>query len=412
MVGRKTGMITERQRLILIGLACLGFLVSGILAQETPTDLPPEETSEATAEVTAVVTPSPTATPTAIPSPTPTVTPSWTPVIIVVTQPPQPTLPPVIITQPPQPTLAPIVITQPPVIITQPVVIPVLPTPVPATSNNPLTNNSPASSNRFGWQRYESIEFIQVVGRWQLRTTSNASDGAYHEAETEEAIFRFPFDGEGLRLGFRVQPYGGSFHLRVDNRTLDVFDSMLTEDNTQIRSVVTREYFFDSGYHVLDIYVSVLPEYGGVAIDFVEVFNGPSLPRSTMDAPGGMREAIEIALVSAPPTRTLTPIPPVPSLITVDVVVAYDLNANGEIDPNEGAREVSIRAVDTLTNALLASTVTDFSGFVRMQVSTTNDLQLVIPLLGETFAVRNRGQDIVTSWTLLIPPANVPGLIP
>jgi hypothetical protein len=96
----------------------------------------------------------------------------------------------------------------------------------------------------------------------------------------------------------------------------------------------------------------------------------------------------------------------------VDIIVAYDLNANGEIDPVEGVRNVSIRAVDTLTNALLASILTDDSGFARMEVATTHDLQLVIPLLGETFTVRNRGQDIITSWRLLIPPANVPGLIP
>jgi hypothetical protein len=208
-----------------------------------------------------------------------------------------------------------------------------------------------------------------------------------------------------------LQRNGGSFHLRIDNGTLDVFDTALADGDGE-RSVVTREYFFDSGYHVLDVYVSALPEHGEVAIDFVEVFSGPSMPQATVDAPGGMREAVSIELVSAPPTRTPTPVPDVPSLITVDIIVAYDLNANGEIDPVEGVRNVSIRAVDTLTNALLASILTDDSGFARMQLATTDDLQLVIPLLGETFTVRNRGQDIITSWTLLIAPANVPGLIP
>jgi hypothetical protein len=355
---------------------------------------------EATPEVTAEITP--TDIPTATSSPTPS--PTWTSVVItsVVTQ------PPIVITQPPIViTMPPVVVTIPPIVVTRQVIVPVMPTVVPLATI--ITNNSPA--NEFGWQRYESIEFIQVVGFWQLRTAQNASDGAYHETDRQEALFRFPFEGDGIRLGFRLQHNGGSFHLRVDNRTLDIFDTGLTDENGE-RSVITREYFFDSGYHVMDIFVSTLPEYGQAAVDFVEIFNGPPVPQATIDSPAGMRDALDIQLVSAPPTPTSTPAPLTASIITVDVVIAYDLNANGEIDPNEGAQDISIRSVDTLTNALLASNSTDASGFARVQVTTTHDVMLVIPLLGETFEVRNRGREIVTSWTLLISPANVPGLIP
>jgi hypothetical protein len=356
---------------------------------------------EATPEVTAEITS--TDIPTATFSPTPSST--WTSVVVtsVVTQ------PPIVITQPPIViTMPPVVVTIPPLVVTRQIIVPVMSTAVPqATTNN--TKSPPA--NEFGWQRYESIEFIQVVGFWQLRTAQNASDGAYHETDRQEALFRFPFEGDGIRLGFRLQRNGGSFHLRVDNHTLDIFDTQFPESDTTERSVITREYFFDSGYHVTDIFVSTLPENGQVAVDFVEIFNGPPVPQATIDSPAGMRDALDIQLVAAPPTSTSTPAPLTASVITVDVVIAYDLNANGEVDPNEGAQDISIRSVDTLTNALLASNVTDASGFARVQVMTTHDLLLVIPLLGETFEVRNRGREIVTSWTLLISPANVPGLI-
>jgi hypothetical protein len=355
---------------------------------------------EATAEVTVEITPTDIPTATFSPTPSPTITPTWTSVVI--------TQPPIVITQPPIViTIAPVVVTIPPVVITRQVIVPVMSTAVPLATTN---NNSP--SNEFGWQRYESIEFIPVVGVWQLRTAQNASDGAYHETDRQEALFRFPLEGDGIRLGFRLQRNGGSFHLRVDNRTLDIFDTQFPDGDTTERSVISREYFFDSDYHVMDIFVSTLPEYGQVAVDFVEIFNGPPVPHATIDSPAGMRDAIDIQLVAAPPTATPTPAPLTASIITVDVIVAYDLNANGEIDPNEGAQDVSIRSVDTLTNALLASNMTDASGFARVQVTTTHDLLLVIPLLGETFGVRNRGREIVTSWTLLISPANVPGLIP
>jgi hypothetical protein len=354
---------------------------------------------EATPEVTVEITPTDIPTATFSPTPSSTITPTWTSVVI--------TQPPIVITQPPVViTMPPVVVTIPPVIVTRQVIVPVMSTAIPMATTN---NNSP--SNQFGWQRYESIEFIPVVGVWNLRTAQNASDGAYHETNRQEALFRFPFEGDGIRLAFRLQRNGGSFHLRVDNRTLDIFDTLLTDENGE-RSVITREYFFDSGYHVMDIFVSTLPEYGQVAVDFVEIFNGPPVPRATIDSPAGMRDALDIQLVSAPSTPTPTPAPLTSSVISVDVIIAYDLNANSEVDPNEGAHNISIRAVDTLTNALLASNVTDASGFARVQVTTTHDLLLVIPLLGEAFEVRNRGREIITSWTLLISPANVPGLIP
>jgi hypothetical protein len=100
-------------------------------------------------------------------------------------------------------------------------------------------------------------------------------------------------------------------------------------------------------------------------------------------------------------------------VISVDVVVAYDANNNETVDPTEGIRTVSIRAVDATTNTLLASAITDEAGFVRLQVIAARDVLIVIPILGESYLVRlRRSSSVMTSWTLLLPPANIPGLIP
>ena len=96
----------------------------------------------------------------------------------------------------------------------------------------------------------------------------------------------------------------------------------------------------------------------------------------------------------------------------MDVIVSVDLNANEQVDANEGIEGITVRAVDVSDNTLLATSVSDSSGFVRLSVSTTHDVILLIPVLGESFYVRNRAQTVQETWNLLLDPANVPGLIP
>ena len=56
--------------------------------------------------------------------------------------------------------------------------------------------------------------------------------------------------------------------------------------------------------------------------------------------------------------------------------------------------------------------MTDEAGFVRLQTLAQHDVVLLIPLLGESFQARVRGNDVATAWTVLIEPNNLPGLIP
>jgi hypothetical protein len=360
---------------------------------------------EITPEVTDVVEPTSTATNTSAPTPTATNTPTWT--AVVITQPPIIVTIPVIITQPA------IVITQPPIVITQqvviqqPVIVP-LPTAVPSNGNNAENTNSNAPA--YGWTRFESIAFIPVIGTWNYRSNRNASDGAYHESADQGALFRLPFDGDGIRLGFRIRRNGGDFHLRLDNETLAVFSTNSLTDEAEY-SVVTEEYFIESGYHVLDIYISNLPEHGAIGIDFVEIFNGPPLPVQVEDVTG-RNDVARVQLISSPPTpiatATNTPLQP----LVIEVLVAYDENANNNADMNEGVRDISVRVLDAVNGDLLASDFTDSQGSLRLQIMTAHDVIIYIPVLGRSLNVRVSQRNQTQRWQVLLPAGNQPGLIP
>jgi hypothetical protein len=94
---------------------------------------------------------------------------------------------------------------------------------------------------------------------------------------------------------------------------------------------------------------------------------------------------------------------------TIDVLVGYDRNDNGQVDPTEGVRGLSVRVIDTVTNTELSSGLTDERGTVRFQLVGNGAVRAVIPFLGATEEFR-AGSPV--QWTLLIPAANAPGLIP
>jgi hypothetical protein len=93
------------------------------------------------------------------------------------------TVTPLIITTTPEPSQTPFTR-----IITQPVFL----TEVPRSDESPdvsragsgidLLSDRVVPSEIYGWTRYESVDLIPVTGRWVLRTSQNASDGAYHES--------------------------------------------------------------------------------------------------------------------------------------------------------------------------------------------------------------------------------------
>ena len=349
----------------------------------------------------------PTFTPTATFTPTVTFTPSSTQTPIVVTS--IVTQPPIIINQLQPPEI--IVITQPAVIVqSHAVVVASAIPPVPSVTSQP-TEETP--SDLYGWSRFESKDLVKTLGIWDLRTAQNASESAYHESKDSGALLRYPFEGNGFRVAYRLQAQGGSFQVKLDGQPMGVWD---TASQVNAVSVATQSFIdIPDGYHLLEIQIL---SSGKVGIDFVEVFTSPPLVNgagSLADTSVALIEAVSFVQVAAPPTPLPSPTPRTPTVILIDIVIGYDLNFNDAIDPSEGSRGISIRAVDSITNTVLSSAVTDDSGFVRMQVIAENDLVLLVPLLGETLDIRigrNSDEPLATTWTILLESSNLPGLLP
>jgi len=348
------------------------------------------------------------------------------------------TITPIVITATPGTTATPLTLTSTPlppvqVISTQ---SSVAATPVPAgqgtepgnnpsngnngTANNPLPDGV-APSDIYGWMRYESLDLIQVSGQWHLRTISNASDDGYHESRDAGATLRYPFEGDGFRIGYRSDVNGAAIQIHLDGAFLGIIETnflTIDPDMDPVRQTfVTQPYWVEPGYHVID-FVCMADGGGseGCNLDYVEIFTGPPIPAQPTQVvvPAGETAVVvdSVELVSAPPTIAPTARSALASVITVDVIVSIDLNANDQVDANEGIEGITVRAVDVSDNSLLATSVTDSSGFVRVSVSTTNDVILLIPVLGESFYIRNRTPTVQETWNLLLDPANVPGLIP
>jgi len=117
---------------------------------------------------------------------------------------------------------------------------------------------------------------------------------------------------------------------------------------------------------------------------------------------------LRIELLSRPDV-SLTPLPDPVTLQTVVVLVGYDRNRNREVDPNEGVRGISVRIIDTTTNRELSHGYTDLTGAVHFTLVTAAPIRVSIPYLGAAEDFR-AGSPV--QWTLLIPAANAPGLIP
>ena len=277
-------------------------------------------------------------------------------------------------------------------------------------SNAPSASPSPA----YGWQRYQSRHLIGVVGTWTLHTDYTASANGFHRATAAGAIARFPFTGEGLQLRYGRHEQACAFDVIIDEQRVDTLHAHQSETGWG----VAGPYFLDPGYHLLDIRSQTAANHQcGVDIDYMDVFNGPPRPNT---APGpsaaatdSHRPAVSVVLLSAPPTRPPTPTRSPPGVITWVVTVAYDANANGTADLDEGVQGVSVRVVSQHTGELLAGGLTDAQGALRLSVVSRDPLTGHIPLLGERLPMRPvTGGTHTQPWTVLLPPANHPAVIP
>lgn len=189
--------------------------------------------------------------------------------------------------------------------------------------------------------------------------------------------------------------------------------------DTQAGQIASRVAF--SAPHEGDVYLLVgykyptpggAPAGGGPAYTLACQAAAPT-PTPTAALAGGrtsppQTEARRITLLERP-APTPTPAANAVALQTVDVLVGYDRSANGEVDLDEGVRGLSVRLLDPTTNRELAHGLTDAGGAVRFTLAGAGPIRVSIPYLG---AAQDFRPGAPARWTLLIPAATAPGLIP
>jgi len=122
--------------------------------------------------------------------------------------------------------------------------------------------------------------------------------------------------------------------------------------------------------------------------------------------------AAGIELINAPPTLQPTTTPITPGQLTVSVVIAYDENGNRAVDPSEGVLGIPVRIVAVGTNRVIAQGFTDRSGFVQLTVVSCGAARVVVPYFGKVWQLPANRRGGQAAFTLLLAPANQPGLIP
>jgi len=392
------GMIVS---LILMGIGAVWFLLP------RPEEIPPARRLTATVTLVATTTRTPTPSLTSSVTATATTTPSSTPTMTLSTR------------------------TAHLAIILPDVTLPSTATPLPDNLHilaeppepvEPLPNATLISFpyNDFTeWIAFESdhpaMRYIQ--GNWTPIGSKRASQGQYHYTEDTDAVVRFAFDGEAVRVRYVGFTNGGIWNVRIDGEVVDTIDSYApigTFTGTQV-------YFVGECEHTLELHNTTAANEAStgtmIAFDAVQVYRPDDL---TLILPDGVLPTDtptptlipvqNIELIQAPPSPqpTATEIPI--QIVSASVVLGYDENANGVIDVSEGIRGISVRFVEVGTNRVLAHAFTDEQGFAQLQASTNSVVQLVVPYFGESWSVQAGSTD--QNFTLLLNAGNQPGLIP
>ncbi len=84
----------------------------------------------------------------------------------------------------------------------------------------------------------------------------------------------------------------------------------------------------------------------------------------------------------APPPPPPPVVTPTPQLYVIEVVVYYDRNANGRVDPGEGVVDALARAYDAITGELLSIDYTDETGFMRFTFPSSRPVRISVPYFG------------------------------
>lgn len=366
-----------------------------LTASASPTDMtsptPSASATPSPTSITPAVTPTITPTATASSTPTVTVTPQIVtqvitvpPVVIVLTQ-PAPATPPPLPTAPPEPT-------QPPV-------------PTPASRGQPAPAPSEAP---YGWRRTQSEDLIRVTGNWAVRRDARADAGAYSDSASGGAALSFPFEGDGLRIRYQVHPQGGVFEVVLDGESLGVVHTISQETGYR----TAGPWFINGGYHLLELRaIETQSGVSVVGVDYIDVYQGP--PRPNSDEDRAERPVVAFELIDGPATVPPTATPQPASVLDVEVVVAYDRNASGAVDLDEGVQGVSISAVDPANNTALQTAITDERGSARLRLLAESDVVVTIPQLGRERNLRPRpGTTVSETWVVLLPAGSQPSLLP
>lgn len=288
--------------------------------------------------------------------------------------------------------------------------------PAPPNPSEPLPDATRLPPPYFDWYSFESDHpSVSYATRWEPRLHPQASRGQYHRTEDISSSVRFAFEGEALRIRYVAARNMGIFQVIVDGNVIDTVDGY----HPDLAFLATRVYTLLSGQHLLELRnvgsKNDLSDGFTVGLDAIQVWRAS--PQTLIIAPMVIQtpttppEAAQIELISAPTTvqPTTTPIPP--QVINAVVLIAYDENRNQTIDPAEGVSGVSVRVVDTNTNRVITSGLTDASGYVALELVSDSSAQIVVPYFGESWQLQ-RDRMSTSAYTFLLTPGNQPGLIP
>ncbi len=268
------------------------------------------------------------------------------------------------------------------------------------------------------WVRFESDHpaLDYVSGEWVDMWSWSAGQNEYRYSVDPNAAVRLDFEGEGVRICYVAFWNGGIWDIVVDGRSAGSVDSYSAEAHF----TCTDTFPVEAGSHTLLVHNTPQRNAASsdtmLALDAVLTYrSSPSAaitPAASYTPSPEPQPARRVELIQGPPTIQSTATPAPPANITVAVLIAYDENANRSVDPAEGVRGIPVRLVDVATNRALAQAFTDESGYARIQIQTNAQVSLVVPYFGQSWDVSRRWGSGDSTYTLLLPASNQPGLIP
>lgn len=276
-------------------------------------------------------------------------------------------------------------------------------------------------SDGLGWVHYAmQHRAVQRIGMWTTFSTSWHAEGRqYLYTNAARASLTLRFYGRALRVGYVLYHTYGVAQLIVDDKLLSTIDMFAPVDlypNGDFRT--TPIFSLETGWHTLTLLA--LPQHhplsGGTFVAFhgIDVFQSAPAPTAlptqlpSTAAPSATPLSLSrIRILAAPATAIPSPIP---STVSLRLTVAYDLNGNKALDQAEGIKGLFVRLVATDTNTVLASGQTNADGYLKLDATTSSPVRLIAPYLNKYWDIPTRAVGVQIS--MLLPPANQPGLIP